>query len=312
MKFSNQSFYFIGITILFVLFSCEPVILSDQSLTTEQAINTDEGNKRPTSVIPVWAGGVPGFETFIKGDNHVNFRSKGGKLHVHHFGWINKLTKEERERVLTHFGNENLFLEIGFTDSWPNKYKRDYKDTNYWKPFAITSNCHAKMNVPTFEEWKGFVNEMKEKSGVSRIYPTFEYQNFHRDNKTILSNNLVSKRKLFQQMIRHSKGLTLDIPPHLFFHPTKVVHEYRLFVKDAIQWTHENGFEIYIILSANYGQDTFTQDCERIYNHLRNVDAIPDGYIINNYVTGTSGPEATENSSLHAGIQLLDLIKEDY
>ena len=261
----------------------------------------------------VFVGGVSGIESLADPQNSIQYRADGGGIYLHHTGWSsNRLTNAQRKTIINNiWENHDFGIELGYHDnnitSWQNAYKILYHDLGI-RPAFITCNAFSSDRIPDVDEWVATI-EAYRKLGVSEdveIYATFEYQNFP-GNMLTLIDNLVSDRKDFQDIIRASNGLTLDIPPTVYFrrlnHNNSRARNYHEWMIDAIQWTKNNGYKVGMIISPNDSRTRYGEDTEAFLNVLLRENALPDFYIVENYTpadpTGYSNPVGNEDTPYH-------------
>ena len=262
---------------------------------------------------PVFVGGVSGIESLADPQSSVQYRADGGGIYLHHTGWSSdRLTNAQRNSIINNIWKDHSFgVELGFHDnnttSWQNAYKKLYHDLGI-RPAFITCNAFSSDRVPDVDDWVATIDAFRA-VGVSDdvpIYATFEYQNFPTKMLTLM-DNLVSERKDFQDIIRASKGLTLDIPPTVYFrrlnHTNPNARKYHEWMIDAIKWTRDNGFKVGMIISPNDSRTRYDKDTEAFLNVLLEQEALADFYVVENYSPADpqtySNPVGNEDTPYH-------------
>lgn len=135
----------------------------------------------------------------------------------------------------------------------------------------------------------------------------------------MILNNLVGLNQTFQDIITHSGGLTIDAPAAYYMGvrgrngstAAADYAAYRTWVVDAIKWAKARNFAVYIINSPHGQISDYNYETNRMYNALVAADAVPTGFISENYntevaTTGQVSPENVNGSSLFVGITLLN------
>jgi len=198
-------------------------------------------------------------------------------------------------------------IEMGFSgDNYttrPRAYKRRYLDRGI-QPTFITVNAFSSGRVPTVAAWKKTVQGYYE-VGVPEDTPicaTFEYQNMPQYmNK--LEANMVSKRTDFQEIISASRGLTLDIPPSVYFrrlnHKNPRVRQYHDWIIDAIQWAIKNGYTVGIIVSPNSAKEQYDEDTKKFIAMLYSNRCLPHFFVVENYSPESPSTYANEVGNEH-------------
>ena len=261
----------------------------------------------------IFVGGVSGIESLADPQSSVEYRGDGGGIYLHHTGWSsNRLTNAQRNSIINDIWKGHSFgVELGFHDnnttSWQNAYKKLYHDLGI-RPAFITCNAFSSDRVPDVDDWAATIEAFRA-VGVSDdvpIYATFEYQNFPSKMLTLM-DNLVSRRKDFQDIIRASKGLTLDIPPTVYFrrlnHTNPNARKYHEWMIDAIKWTKDNGFSVGMIISPNDSRTRYGEDTKAFLDVLLQQNALADFYIVENYSPADpqtySNPVGNEDTPHH-------------
>jgi hypothetical protein len=233
----------------------------------------------------VYAGGVNGIASMLNPRNSYRYRSMNGGLAIHNSAW-GQLEKQQKQQLLATFAGNPTIMEIGFVnekdkqhpDTWYANAKEYYIPYGI-KPDFIQSNCFGNGYVPTLEEWKRFHNKYTQIMRQSKLFPIFEYQNYNKS--TQLSNNKISLNANFQQITTISQGLVIDAPPHVFL---KREDEYREWVIDALKYTKSQGHTCVLIVSPDYSNNRFKQDTVDMLNILHHHRALPDAYVVENYI----------------------------
>ncbi len=75
-------------------------------------------------------------------------------------------------------------------------------------------------------------------------------------------------------------GLTIDSPPSYFFARG---HEYQTFIYEEIQWAHQNGLRVTVIVSPNYNDSTFGAQSAAFVKMLQWNNATPSEWVVENY-----------------------------
>ena len=268
----------------------------------QKQFNTDIYKGTP---MEIYAGGVDGIETLIDPENLKNYKLLDGGFYFHNVGW-------ERLNILQRFAVANNTMgnlyacEFGFMNTdlhgiaVKDRLWSWYAPYEIWPEF-ILSNAFACGRIPTVAQWNKFTKFFRDDGYYNPIYPTFEYANFW--YMYTLTDNLVSKRPSFQNLIKAAEGIAIDAPPKYFFGREK---QYREWVVDAIQWTRCSGYPAVVILSPHHSEATFLKDSKKYLEYLRRMHANPTIVIVENYVGGSVGPESDLTSSLGVAKNLLE------
>jgi hypothetical protein len=140
------------------------------------------------------------------------------------------------------------------------------------------------------------------------ILPTFEYQNFGPNIKTLAQNH-VSRSEWFQGILHQAGGIVLDTPSGYFFSREPA---YRNWVVDALQWTRRQGLKSIVIASPHNSKAQFAEHTRRYLAYLREHNAMPDIIVSENYsgeapadYPNRVGSEAEPNTALGVAWMLL-------
>lgn len=250
----------------------------------------------------IYAGGVSGCGDLAVSGNSTDYRAAGGGVFIHSVGWQNHTTTREKNRIQNLWDNREWGIEMGFTEdnytSRQNAYDRRYLSRGIEADY-ITINAYSSGRVLDPNQWER-EREAYYDLGVPRstaIYATFEYQN-HPNFWTNLQNNLVSDRADFQRVIRESGGMVLDTPPAVYFRrlasSNTRIRRYRDWIVDAVQWAKSEGHTVGIIVSPNSSGTGYEEDTERFIDDLRDMNALPDFFISENYSTEDPSTYANE------------------
>lgn len=236
--------------------------------------------------VPIYAGGVAGITDLADPNNSKSFRAAGGGLYLHNSGWT-PLQRMQKEQILDVFKGSPIAIEIGYgvkdrVKAWATLVKTSYIDLGI-KPVFICANAFAEGNEPSEAEWKDFVKGVRA-TGTPKetlVLPTFEYQNFGKNQKTLLTNR-VSVSTRFQAIIRVSGGLVLDAPPGYFLYEREPA--YREWVVDAIQWTRKQNLKAVLIVSPHKSSLNYPDHTQQMLTFLRQRSAMPSAIVSENYV----------------------------
>ena len=262
-------------------------------------------------VIQVYAGGVAGIEALAQAETSEQFRKDGGGVYLHNSGWAT-LTHEQQRRVLSIFKDRPVAIELGFKEGaapWAKRLADGYLSLGI-DPNFIAANAFDGNNKPTADQWKRYSTALRDAGlrNTALILPTFEYANFG-PNLATLSENTVSKRKDFQEILKTAGGIVLDVPPQYAFSREE---NYRLWVVDAIHWARQRNLVVVWITSPHHSGDTFLDDTERFLRYLEQQDALPTIIVSENYVAEPAddypnivGHEDRPNTTLGVARQLL-------
>ncbi|WP_136082200.1 autotransporter outer membrane beta-barrel domain-containing protein [Pontiella desulfatans] len=249
----------------------------------------------------IYAGGVSGCGDLAVAANSDDYRGDGGNIFIHSVGWTDHTTEAEKDAIVSLWADRAWGIEMGHTTSnytaRQNAYVSRYLSRGIEAEF-ITVNCFSSSRVPDVTDWELTIQAYYDK-GVdpsTPIYPTFEYQNMAA-YYTQLHNNYVSDRADFQQLIEASGGLTIDIPPHVYFlrinNANPNIQKYHDWILDAIGWAHSQGHTVGIIVSPNNSKEEYDEETEAFVQILRDHDALPDFFVVENY--STEDPSTYEN-----------------
>lgn len=236
----------------------------------------------------VYAGGVNGITAMLNPRNSHGYRNMNGGLLIQNSAWGDLEENQKRELLQTFEGSPTA-MAIGFVRKYDPTDKR-HPDTwyanakAYYKPYGIKPDfvqccCFKDGYVPTHEEWQEFHDRYTQIMEGSMLFPTFEYQNFHKSVELI--NNRISLNTNFQKLISTSKGLVMDAPPHVFL---KRENEYREWVIDAFKYSKEHGYTSVLIVSPDYSDRRFKQDTIDMLNILNHYGVLPNAYVVENYI----------------------------
>jgi len=231
----------------------------------------------------VFVGGVAGLDSIQYPRNSEKYRIVGGDLYLHGVGW-GRLTIDERKKILDTFKKANIGIEVGFgtgylhDKAWANRLQDRYLELGI-NPFFITSNAFGKGNVPTFERWNEFSNNLRSESNLddeALILPTLEYANFSND----LKNNHIRDNKIIKSIVDQSKGFVLDSPPEYYFNRN---NEYREWCIDLIKYGLEKEYTAAWIISPHFAGKKFDVYTYKLLCELRDRDVIPSVIVVENY-----------------------------
>jgi hypothetical protein len=264
--------------------------------------------------VSIYAGGVAGITDLADPNNSKSFRAGGGGLYLHNSGWT-PLDRRQKERILDVFKRSPIAIEIGYgvndrVKAWATLVKTSYVDLGI-NPVFICANAFAEGNEPSEAEWKDFVKGIRD-TGIPKetlVLPTLEYQNFGKNQKTLLANRIsVSTR--FQAIIRHSGGLVLDAPPGYFLYEREPA--YREWVVDAIQWTRKQKLKAVLIVSPHKSGKNYADHTQEMLTFLRQRSAMPSAIVSENYVEkppkdypNVVGSESRRSTTLGVAYSLL-------
>jgi hypothetical protein len=264
----------------------------------------------------VLVGGVAGIESLIDGSASQKYRLAGGGLYLHNSGWA-RLSREQQKQVIANFAGHPIGIELGYgirnaAQAWANRCKTHYLDLGI-RPTFIAVNAFMRNNLPTIEGWRIYSAALRRRGlpESTLILPTFEYANF-RPNMETLSKNVVSSRKDFQDIISTAGGIVLDSPPGFFFGREE---DYRMWILDAIHWTHAKGLKVVWIASPHTSGYRFEEDTERCLNYFKSKNAMPDVIVSENYAANPKpgyvnvvGREDMPDTALGVGWDLVNRI----
>jgi hypothetical protein len=263
----------------------------------------------------IYAGGVAGLDALANPDNSIKFRMAGGGLYLHNNGW-SRLTTVEQRQIVTTFQDRPVAIELGFKEGpapWASHLKSAYLSLGI-APAFIAANAFDGNNLPTTATWAAYSAALRA-TGLPRstlILPTFEYANFGA-NLSTLTNNTVSRRQDFQEIIQAAGGLVLDAPPGYALNREE---NYRSWLYDAIQWTHRRKLPVVWIASPHTYFQTYQADTEKFLSQLVQHDAAPDTIVCENYNDQTPadfpnvvGNENQPETTLGVALRLLELHK---
>ena len=233
----------------------------------------------------IFAGGVAGVEALARPEASAKFREAGGGLYLHNNGWAD-LSPAQQRQTLANFKNLPVAIELGFGGSpgaaqaWAERLRSGYLTLGI-KPAFIAANAFAGNNKPTAAQWAAFSKALRATNlpASTQILPTFEFANFG-ENISTLTENTVSKRQDFQDIIRIAGGLVLDSPPGYVFSRED---NYRAWLIDAIHWCRKQGLTVVWIASPHTFGDRFLQDTEKFLGFLRQNGAMPTAIVVENY-----------------------------
>lgn len=236
--------------------------------------------------VSIYAGGVAGITDLSDAKNSHSYRKAGGGLYLHNSGWT-PLDRRQKEHILDAFKGSPIAIEIGYgvkdrVKAWATLVTTSYVALGI-KPVFICANAFAEGNDPTEAEWKDFVQGIRD-TGIPKdtlVLPTFEYQNFGKNQSTLLANR-VSTAARFQAIIRHSGGLVLDAPPGYFLYEREP--EYREWVVDAVRWTKQQGLQAVLIVSPHSSARQYPDHTQQMVAILRQQSAMPNAIVSENYV----------------------------
>lgn len=235
----------------------------------------------------VYAGGINGLTSLLQESNSDDFRTKGGGLFLHNSGW-GKLSDRQREDLLKVFKGKPIAIEIGYHgghEAWASNLKGYYIDKGI-NPHFVTCNLMAEGHDPSFVEWRDRHDKLKRIAPDALIFPTFEYANFEKNKKTLIQVR-VSNTVRLQRIIEQSKGIVLDVPPGHFFEREPA---YRNWIIDAIRYANGKGYTTVVIMSPHKSGASFNAHADMFLRVLRQYNAIPDVYVVENYIGGNDYP----------------------
>lgn len=239
------------------------------------------------AVETIFVGGTAGIENLANPENSDEYRSAGGGVYLHHSGWA-PLEAEIKTQIQDVFAGHDYTLELGHLTedytTWQNAYVKFYKNRGI-RPAYITCNAFSKDRIPSVTDWEQTIAAYRG-AGVpetTKIFATFEYQNFASRIPTLASNK-VSIRDDFQQIIALSGGIVIDAPSMVFFRREQ---NYRDWIVDAIQWTRANGYTTAIIYSPHAAGEQYDEYTLDYIDYLLERDALPDLSFVENYAAST-------------------------
>jgi hypothetical protein len=250
----------------------------------------------------IYVGGVSGCGQLANPGNSPQYRADGGHVYIHSVGWDQRTTEAEKSAIIELWIDHKWGIEMGFsTNNYTarqNAYRNRYLDRGI-RPEFITVNAYSSARVVDVEDWRKTV-EAYRNLGVSSetaIYATFEYQNMP-EYWTTLENNYVSDRIDFQQVIEISGGMTLDIPPTVYFrrmnNSNPAIRKYHDWILDAVKWAQSEGHRVGIIVSPNSAGTAYPNDVEAFVQILRDNEALPDFFVVENYANSDASSYANE------------------
>jgi hypothetical protein len=240
--------------------------------------------QQPGGVAASYAGGVAGINDLANPANSANYRAAGGGLYLHGRAW-NKLDDHQKRQILSAFRGAPVGVETGWgvgghVKAWAKQLKEKYLDYGI-RPDFIAVNAFAGNNRPTPGAWKEYVDAMRAVGlpTSTHVLPTFEYQNFKSNIKTLRSNT-VSSSPDFQEIIQAAGGLVMDTPPRYSMHREQA---YRDWVTDAIQWANSRGLVSVVILSPWNSGKRWNEDTRQYLEYLGSHNAVPTALVCENY-----------------------------
>lgn len=256
--------------------------------------------------VPVYAGGVAGILSLSDPANSDVFRAYGGGLYIHSYAW-GSILDEERRKIISAFAGSPIAVELGFGagPGWGIIFQQHYQNYGI-QPRYITVNAFADKTTPTVSSWQEYM-DMLRSHGVAnstKIYPTFEYQNYKVGSELIP----LSMNPQLQELISVSGGVVFDTPPRYAFDREQ---NYRDWIVDAIHWTRSRGYNSIIIISPHNSGTNWESDTHEYINFLARFDALPAEFVSENY-TSTEDPsypnvvgnEDTQFNTLGMGLRL--------
>lgn len=236
----------------------------------------------------VYAGGVNGVTAMLNPRNSHSYRNMNGGLLIQNNAW-GALEENQKRELLQAFEGKPTAMAIGFVrkndptdkrhpDTWYANAKAYYKPYGI-KPDFVQCCCFKDGYVPTYQEWKEFHDKYTQIMQGSMLFPTFEYQNYNKSQQ--LLNNRISLNNKFQKIVSTSKGLVMDAPPRVFLERENA---YREWVIDAFRYTKQQGYTSVLIISPDSSDQRFKQDTIDMLNILKQYDALPNAYVVENYI----------------------------
>ncbi|WP_168442015.1 LamG domain-containing protein [Pontiella desulfatans] len=239
----------------------------------------------------IFCGGVSGCSNLAVAANSDEFRAAGGNIFIHSVGWDNHTTEAQKNTIVQLWQDHEWGIEMGFSaydyTSRQNAYKSRYLDRGIQAKF-ITVNAYSSGRIPEVDDWildrQAYYDKGVDSS--TAIYATFEYQNMA-EYQTTLHQNLVSDRTDFQEIITASGGMTLDIPPTVYFRrinsTNSNIRKYHDWILDAIRWAQSRGHTVGIIVSPNSARTNYDEDTKAFVEILETENALPNFFIVENY-----------------------------
>ena len=97
-------------------------------------------------------------------------------------------------------------------------------------------------------------------------------------------------------------ALAIDAPPNFFLRNTAA---YQQFTYQEIQWAHQNGLRVTVIISPSNDDSEFLNDTEDFVSALQANNAIPTEWVVENYdPSDTDGVGSDTNPNSIAGVAL--------
>lgn len=268
--------------------SSKKIITQPLNIILSASLLVLAGNTQAEDIYPrIVVGGVSGITSLKDPSNSDQFRANGGGLYLHHSGWA-PLTSADKQAILTTFKGKEVVVELGFAENggaWPSAYKNNYVNFGI-NAKLISANAFANDSLPTLATWRAYTQAFRD-AGIAEttlILPTFEYANFASRMST-LNSSRVSMRKDFQDIIKHSGGISLDTPSNYFFSREEA---YRSWVIDAIKWTHGQGLTVAIIVSPHNAGVDYDKATSDYVKYLKDHQALPNTFIVENYSTASA------------------------
>lgn len=239
----------------------------------------------------IYVGGVSGCGQLAVAENSTMYRADGGHVYIHSVGWDQRTTEAEKLGIIELWKDHKWGIEMGHSTnnytSRQNAYRTRYHNRGI-RPAYITVNAYSSARVVGVEDWRKTVQAYRDLgiSAETAVYATFEYQNMP-DYWTTLENNYVSDRTDFQQVIEISGGMTIDIPPTVYWrrmnNSNPAIRKYHDWILDAVKWAKDRGHRVGIIVSPNSSGTGYPNDTERFVQVLRDNNALPDFFVVENY-----------------------------